>query len=153
MTDLVWQTQLGDLAPRRGKVRDVYDLGDTLLIVACDRISAYDHILQPGVPGKGKILNQLSNFFFRQTEGLVANHLLATDPADFPAVVKAHADQLRGRAVLVRKTEVVPFECVARGYLAGSAYREYLHSGETCGISLSPGLERASQLPDMIFTP
>lgn len=153
MTELVWQTQLADLEPRRGKVRDVYDLGETLLIVACDRISAYDHILRPGIPGKGKILNQLSNFFFERTAGLVPNHLLATDPADFPDAIKGHAEQLRGRAVLVRKTQVVPFECVARGYLAGSAFREYRAGGQTCGIHLPESLERASKLAQAVFTP
>ncbi|MEM1181284.1 MAG: phosphoribosylaminoimidazolesuccinocarboxamide synthase [Acidobacteriota bacterium] len=153
MTELVWQTQLGELTPRRGKVRDIYDLGDTLLIVACDRISAYDHILQPGIPGKGKILNQLSNFFFEHTASLVPNHLLATEPTDFPAALKPYADQLKGRAVLVRKTEVIPFECVARGYLAGSAFREYRASGVTCGHRLPEGLERASRLASAIFTP
>ena len=150
---ILWRSELPGLEPRRGKVRDVYDLGDTLLIVACDRISAYDHILQPGIPGKGKILNQLSNFFFGETADLVPNHLLAIEPEDFPTSLRPHADLLRGRSVLVRKTEVVPFECVARGYLAGSAFREYRKSGVTCGIALPDGLERASRLPEPIFTP
>ena len=150
----LWQTELPGLpAPRRGKVRDLYDLGDTLLLVACDRISAYDHILRPGIPGKGKVLNQLTNFWFGQLGDVLPNHLLATDPADFPALLKPHADQLRGRAVLVRKTEVIPFECVARGFLAGSAFKEYKAHGTTCGIPLPAGLERASRLPEPIFTP
>lgn len=139
--------------PRRGKVRDVYDLGDTLLIVACDRISAYDHVLQPAIPGKGKVLTQLSNFWFEYLSDVVPHHLLATDPADFPAAATPYADQLRGRSVLVRKTEVVPFECVARGYLAGSAFREYQQDGRTCGIDLPAGLRRADLLPEPIFTP
>jgi len=152
-TDAVWQTALAGLPPpRRGKVRDVYDLGETLLIVACDRISAYDHVLRPGVPGKGKVLNQLSNFWFARL-GKVPNHLLATDPSDFPAELRPHRDQLAGRAVLVRKAQVVPFECVARGYLAGSAYKEYQRDGRACGIALPPGLQRASRLPEPIFTP
>jgi phosphoribosylaminoimidazole-succinocarboxamide synthase len=152
-TDAVWQTDLPGLPPpRRGKVRDVYDLGETLLIVACDRISAYDHVLRPGVPGKGKVLNQLSNFWFARL-GKVPNHLLATDPSDFPAELQPHRDHLAGRAVLVRKAQVVPFECVARGYLAGSAYKEYQRDGRACGIALPPGLQRASQLPEPIFTP
>jgi phosphoribosylaminoimidazole-succinocarboxamide synthase len=150
----LWQTELPGLpAPRRGKVRDLYDLGDTLLLVACDRISAYDHVLRPGIPGKGKVLNQLTNFWFGRLAEVLPNHLLATDPADFPAQLKPHTDQLRGRAVLVRKTEVIPFECVARGFLAGSAFKEYKSRGTTCGIPLPPGLERASRLPEPIFTP
>jgi phosphoribosylaminoimidazole-succinocarboxamide synthase len=153
-TDALWQTELPGLpAPRRGKVRDVYDLGNELLIVACDRISAYDHVLSPAIPGKGKILNQLSNFWFERLGSRVPNHLLATDPADFPASLAAHRDQLAGRAVLVKKAEVVPFECVARGYLAGSAFREYQRDGRACGLPLPTGLVRASRLPEPIFTP
>lgn len=155
MKTALWQTELGGVgAPKRGKVRDIYDLGDTLLIVACDRISAYDHVLQPGIPGKGKILNQLTNFWFEQLSDLIPNHLLATEPADFPAVLAPHAEVLEGRAVLVRKAKVVPFECVARGYLAGSAFREYQRTGgEACGHQLTPGLKRAAKLPEAIFTP
>jgi phosphoribosylaminoimidazole-succinocarboxamide synthase len=150
----LWRTDLPGLPPpRRGKVRDVYDLGDTLLIVASDRLSAYDHVLRPGIPGKGKILNQLSNAWFARLAGLVPNHLLATEPADFPARLRPHAATLRGRAVVVRKAAVVPFECVARGYLAGSAYREYLAGGAACGVALPPGLGRASRLPAPVFTP
>jgi phosphoribosylaminoimidazole-succinocarboxamide synthase len=129
------------------------DLGDCLLIVATDRLSAYDHVLRPGVPGKGKILNQLSNAWFERLSGLVPNHLLATDPIDFPARLAPFAELLRGRTVLVRKASVVPFECVARGYLAGSAWREYQTGGSTCGVRLPGGLERASRLPEPIFTP
>ncbi|MDX1643364.1 MAG: phosphoribosylaminoimidazolesuccinocarboxamide synthase [Thermoanaerobaculia bacterium] len=154
MTATVWQTELQGLpAPRRGKVRDIYDLGDTLLIVACDRISAYDHVLRPGIPGKGKILNQMSNFWFRELSDAVPNHLLATRVDDYPEALKRHREQLEGRSVLVRKAEVVPFECVARGYLAGSGYREYVADGTVCGIRLPPGLERASRLPEPIYTP
>jgi phosphoribosylaminoimidazole-succinocarboxamide synthase len=150
----VWETSLPGLPPpKRGKVRDVYDLGDTLLIVACDRISAYDHVLRPAIPGKGKILNQLSNFWFEQLAHEVPNHLIATDPADFPAVLQPHRELLAGRAVLVKKAQVVPFECVARGYLAGSAFKEYQQDGRACGIPLPAGLQRASKLPEPIFTP
>lgn len=152
--DALWQTDLPGLPPpRRGKVRDVYDLGETLLIVACDRISAYDHVLRPAVPGKGKVLNQLSNFWFARLGGEVPNHLLATDPSDFPAELRPHREQLAGRAVLVKKAQVVPFECVARGYLAGSAFKEYQRDGRACGIELPAGLQRASRLPEPIFTP
>jgi len=150
----VWATDLAGLPPpRRGKVRDVYDLGETLLLVATDRLSAYDHVLRPAIPGKGKVLTQLSTFWFGQLGDSVPNHLLATDPADFPAAVRPHAALLAGRAVLVRKTAVVPFECVARGYLAGSGFREYRQSGRVCGIELPPGLALASRLPAPIFTP
>jgi phosphoribosylaminoimidazole-succinocarboxamide synthase len=161
--EAIWTTDLAGLPPpRRGKVRDVYDLGETLLLVATDRLSAYDHVLRPAIPGKGKVLTQLSSFWFarlgRRFEGRaggegVANHLLATDPADFPAAVRPYAAQLKGRAVLVRKTAVVPFECVARGYLAGSGFREYRQGGSVCGIELPPGLALASRLPRPIFTP
>src|SRR3954449_7457917 len=154
MDPVLWQSELPGLpAPRRGKVRDVYDLGDTLLIVASDRLSAYDHVLRPGIPGKGKILNQLSNFWFLRLAHLVPNPLLGTDPADFPAALSPYRDLLRGRAVLARKARVVPFECVARGYLAGSGFREYQSMGTVCGIPLPYGLQRASRLPEPIFTP
>jgi phosphoribosylaminoimidazole-succinocarboxamide synthase len=154
MEPVLWQSELPGLPlPRRGKVRDVYDLGETLLIVATDRLSAYDYVLQPGIPGKGKILNQLSNFWFERLAGVVPHHLLATDPADFPPPLPDHREQLAGRAVLVRKAQVVPFECVARGYLAGSGYREYVAGGAVCGLALPAGLERASRLPAPIFTP
>ena len=153
-SDAVWETTLPGLPPpKRGKVRDVYDLGETLLIVACDRISAYDHVLRPAVPGKGKVLNQLSNFWVARLGKRVPNHLLATDPSDFPAELRPHREQLAGRAVLVKKAQVVPFECVARGYLAGSAFKEYQRDGRACGIPLPPGLQRASRLPEPIFTP
>jgi len=154
MAEALWQSELPGLPPpRRGKVRDVYDLGETLLIVASDRLSAYDHVLRPGIPGKGKILNQLSNFWFSRLSGVIPNHLLATEPEDFPGALKPHWAMLRGRAVVARKARVVPFECVARGFLAGSGYREYVKRGTVCGIPLPPGLERASQLPAPIFTP
>jgi phosphoribosylaminoimidazole-succinocarboxamide synthase len=154
MEPVLWQSDLPGLPPpRRGKVRDVYDLGDALLIVASDRLSAYDHVLQPGIPGKGKILNQLSNFWFSRLAGRVPHHLLATDPADFPAALAPFREQLRGRAVLARKARVIPFECVARGFLAGSGFREYKATGRICGIDLPPGLDRASRLPQPLFTP
>lgn len=154
MADLVWQTDLPGLpAPKRGKVRDIYDLGETLLIVACDRISAYDYVLEPGIPGKGKVLNQLTNFWFDKVASVAPNHLLATDVADFQQALRPHADVLEGRSVEVRKAEVVPFECVARGYLAGSAFKEYQQTGAACGHDMPPGLERASRLAEPIFTP
>lgn len=153
-TDSVRETRLPGLPPPfRGKVRDVYDLGDLLLLVACDRISAYDHVLTPAIPSKGKILNQLTNFWFDTLSDRIPNHLVETDAADFPKALSAHVDILRDRAVLVRKASVVPFECVARGYLAGSGFREYQTGGAVCGIDLPSGLRRADRLPSPIFTP
>jgi phosphoribosylaminoimidazole-succinocarboxamide synthase len=138
---------------RRGKVRDTFDLGDRLLMVSSDRISAFDVILPNGIPDKGRVLTQLSNFWFGRTTGLVRNHLLATDPADFPAELRSHAAMLRGRAVLVRKAERVDIECVVRGYLAGSAWVEYKRDGTVCGQPLPPGLVESAQLSEPIFTP
>lgn len=154
MNEPLWQTELPGLPPpKRGKVRDLYDLGEHLLIVACDRISAFDYVLPTAVPDKGKILNQLTNFWFERLAEVVPHHLVAVDVGDFPASLRVHQDVLRGRGVLVRKTRVVPFECVARGFLAGSAFRQYLESGIICGLELPKGLVRASRLPAPVFTP
>lgn len=138
---------------RRGKVRDTFDLGEYLLMVSSDRVSAFDVIMPNGIPGKGSVLTQLSNFWFARTAGLVRNHLVATDPVDFPAALQSHADLLRGRAVLVRKAERVDIECVVRGYLAGSAWVEYQRDGTACGQPLPPGLTESARLPEPIFTP
>jgi len=152
--ETVRETMLPNLPPpRRGKVRDIYDLGQELLIVATDRLSAYDFVLEPGIPGKGKILTQLSSFWFGKLAAVVPHHLVATRPEDFPPSLTPHRELLAGRAVVVRKAEVVPFECVARGYLAGSGFREYQAGGSICGIELPPGLVRADRLPEPIFTP
>ena len=137
---------------RRGKVRELYDLGDSLLLVASDRISAYDCVLSPGVPDKGKVLTQLSNFWFRKFSD-VENHLIETDVSKFPESLQADAPLLEGRSVVVRKAEVIPFECVARGYLAGSGWAEYRKTGAVCGVRLPPGLVEADRLPEPIFTP
>jgi phosphoribosylaminoimidazole-succinocarboxamide synthase len=147
----VQQTNLPLPLARRGKVRDVYDLGDRYLFVATDRISAFDVVLSPGIPDKGTILTQISNFWFRRFTQL-ENHLLETDFDAFPEDVRKYAE-LRGRSVLVKKCEVVPVECVARGYLVGSGLKEYKETGEVCGIKLPPGLTTASKLPEPIFTP
>jgi phosphoribosylaminoimidazole-succinocarboxamide synthase len=154
MSSTLWQTELPGLPPpRRGKVRDLYDLGEHLLIVACDRISAFDHVLPTAIPDKGKILSQLTNFWFAELAETVPHHLVAVDADDFPSSLRAHADVLRGRAVLARKTRVVPFEFVARGFLAGSAFGQYRRGGAVCGVTLPPGLDRAGRLPEPIFTP
>jgi phosphoribosylaminoimidazole-succinocarboxamide synthase len=151
--EAITQTHLkGARLSRRGKVRELYDMGDAILLVASDRISAFDVVLSPGIPDKGKILNQLSNFFFRLFPD-IENHLIETEAERFPAELSGDAEQLAGRAVLVRKTEVVPFECVARGYLAGSGWAEYRKTGKVCGIALPKGLVEADRLPEPIFTP
>jgi phosphoribosylaminoimidazole-succinocarboxamide synthase len=138
---------------RAGKVRDVYDLGDSLLIIATDRISAFDCIMPNGIPDKGKILTQLSLFWFDLVQGEFDNHLLSADVANYPAATRPHADLLRGRSMWVKKAQVVPIECVARGYLAGSGWKEYQQSQTVCGVALPPGLAHCQQLPQPIFTP
>lgn len=139
---------------RRGKVRDVYEAGDRhLLLVATDRISAFDHVLGSGVPDKGRILTRMSAFWFGLLADVVPNHLVSLEPADFPAQVRSQADLLRGRAMLVRRTEPLPVECVARGYLAGSGWKDYQRSGAICGIALPSGLLEGSRLPEPVFTP
>ncbi len=149
----VLQTTLERPPDRQGKVRDLYDFGDRLLIVATDRISAFDYVLGSGIPDKGKVLTQISRFWFERTTSIVANHLISTNPADFPAAARAHADVLRGRSMLVRKTEPLPVECVARGYLSGSGWKDYQSTGEVCGIKLPKGLSESDRLPEPIFTP
>ncbi len=137
----------------RGKVRDVYDFGENLLIVASDRISAYDHVLPTLVPEKGVILCRTSNFWFERLKGICPNHLVAVDVKDFPAELKPFAAQLKGRSVLVKKAKRVDVECVVRGYLAGSGWKEYKESGAVCGVKLPAGLVESSKLPSPIFTP
>lgn len=137
----------------KGKVRDVYDLGDKLLIVATDRISAFDSILPTGIPGKGKILTQLSVFWFGLTEDIVPNHLVSTSTENYPEPLRAYADQMKGRSMLVKKAERLDIECVVRGYLAGSGWKEYQAAGTLCGIPLPAGLNYADKLPQPIFTP
>jgi phosphoribosylaminoimidazole-succinocarboxamide synthase len=137
----------------RGKVRDVYDLGDHLLIVATDRISAFDYVLGSGIPDKGKVLTQISAFWFDLTREVVPNHLVSIDSRDFPAPVRRHAAVLAGRTMFVRKAATVPIECVVRGYLAGSGWQEYRRTGQVCGIELARGLRESDRLPRPIFTP
>jgi phosphoribosylaminoimidazole-succinocarboxamide synthase len=143
---------------RRGKVRDVYEIAlpsgePALLIVATDRISAFDYVLGSGIPDKGKVLTQLSGFWFERMGDLVPHHLLSMDVEGFPAPARPHADVLRGRTMLVRKTEPVPIECVARGYLSGSGWKEYQQTGSVCGVPLPAGLRESDRLPEPIFTP
>jgi len=137
----------------RGKVRDNYDLSDSLLIVSTDRISAFDHILPNGIPDKGKVLNQISLFWFEMTDGLVRNHVKEHRVERFPAPLARHAEVLRGRSVVVTRLDMLPVECVVRGYLAGSGYKEYMKTGAVCGVKLPAGLKDSSRLPEPIFTP
>lgn len=144
---------------RSGKVRDIYEVDDDhLLIVASDRISAFDCILPNAIPRKGEVLTQISKFWFEKFAGIVANHLVATEVADFPPALRDRLSEpskaaLAGRAMLVRRAEVVPFECVVRGYLAGSGWKEYQQTGAVCGIRLPDGLVESARLPEPIFTP
>ena len=148
------ETNLGDTPLLgRGKVRDLYAVDGDLLLVATDRISAFDFVLGTGIPGKGKILTQMSLFWFDFLKEIVPNHLIAAEVNEFPAPLRRYAEQLKGRAMLVRRAEMFPVECVARGYLAGSGWKEYLESGTVCGIALPAGLEDGSRLPEPIFTP
>jgi phosphoribosylaminoimidazole-succinocarboxamide synthase len=145
------QSNISGYPCRRGKVRDIYDLGDSLVIVATDRISAFDWVLPTGIPDKGRVLTGLTLFWLRHLGG--SNHLLSTDLQQMPAAFAAQADLLAGRSMLVRKAEVIPIECVVRGYLAGSGWKEYRRDGKVCGITLPPGLEESQQLSEAIFTP
>lgn len=137
----------------RGKVRDIYAVGEYLLIIATDRISAFDSILGSGIPGKGRVLTQMSLFWFEFTQDVVPNHLVTAKLAEFPRGLREHADALEGRSMLVKRAETIPIECVARGYLAGSGWKEYQSLGTVCGVRLPPGLKESSQLPEPIFTP
>ena len=137
----------------RGKVRDIYDLGDRLLIVATDRISAFDVVMPNPIPDKGRILTQLSRFWFNLTKQIVPNHILSTEVEDYPKECQPYQEMLRSRSMLVVKTEVLPVECVVRGYLSGSGWEEYRKTGEICGIKLPKGLLESSKLEEPIFTP
>jgi phosphoribosylaminoimidazole-succinocarboxamide synthase len=153
-TSIVLETSLSGLQnPKRGKVRDIYDLGDSLLIVATDRISAFDVVLPNAIPEKGRVLTQISKYWFSRTSDIVRNHLLSTDLGDFPENCRQHADILEGRSMLVRKAKSLPVECIVRGYLSGSGLKEYRSTGAVSGIKLPSGLTEASRLPEPIFTP
>jgi phosphoribosylaminoimidazole-succinocarboxamide synthase len=154
MGTAVFETHLSGLSlAGRGKVRDIYDLGDALLIVASDRISAFDVVMNDPIPDKGKILTQISAFWFERIADLVPTHLLATDVRKFPAACQPHAETLRDRSMYVTKARVVPFECVVRGYLSGSGWKEYREHGSVCGIPLPKGLVESDRLAEPIFTP
>jgi phosphoribosylaminoimidazole-succinocarboxamide synthase len=154
MGTALFETNLPGLPLKgRGKVRDIYDLGDALLIVASDRISAFDVVMNDPIPDKGKILTQISAFWFSQIGDLTAHHLLSTDVAAFPPACRSYAEILRDRSMLVKKARVIPFECVVRGYLSGSGWKEYRESGSVCDIRLPKGLVESDRLEEPIFTP
>jgi phosphoribosylaminoimidazole-succinocarboxamide synthase len=154
MHTAVVETRLEGLTPfRQGKVRDLYDVGEHLLIVATDRISAFDYVLATGIPDKGAVLNQLSAFWFGLTTDIVQNHVVATDPAQYPEAARRHAALLSGRSMLVKRTRPLAIECVVRGYLSGSGWKEYQKTGRVCGIELPTGLRESDRLPRPIFTP
>ncbi len=154
MANLVLQTDFPDLKlAGRGKVRDIYDLGETLLIVTTDRISAFDVIMNEPVPDKGYVLTQISAFWFRQMEDIIPNHIISTEVKDFPAECRKYADILEGRSMLVKKAQPLPVECIVRGYLSGSGWKDYQATGAICGIKLPAGLVESDRLPEPIFTP
>jgi phosphoribosylaminoimidazole-succinocarboxamide synthase len=149
---IIRETSFAGLSPAaRGKVRDIYDLGDRLLIVATDRLSAFDVVMPTPIPDKGRVLTQLSLFWFDLLRDMIPNHVLSA--TEFPAPFKQYAEDLEGRSMVVRKTQPLPIECVARGYLSGSGWKEYRATGKVCGIALPAGLEESDKLPEPIFTP
>ncbi|HUJ80156.1 MAG TPA: phosphoribosylaminoimidazolesuccinocarboxamide synthase [Nitrospiria bacterium] len=154
---VVVQTDFKELGPKRqGKVRDIYDLGDTLLLIATDRISAFDVVLPDPIPGKGVLLTRMSAFWFNwlwAMEDIVPHHLITINVDEFPAACRPHRELLTGRSMLVQKVNPLPVECIVRGYLAGSGWKEYSRSGTVCGLSLPPGLTESAKLPEPIFTP
>ena len=153
-SDILLQTDMPGLALLgRGKVRDVYAVDDRLLIVASDRISAFDYILATGIPDKGRVLTQLSVFWFDLLKDVTPTHFLTADVAEYPEAAQRYRDQLGGRSMLVKRAQMVDIECVARGYLSGSGWKEYRETGRVCGIGLPPGLRESDRLPEPIFTP
>ena len=153
IAETVLETNIGPQEPSRGKVRDIYDLGDKLLIVATDRISAFDVVMANGIPYKGIVLTKISRFWFDFLSSDIEHHLISDDVKNFPKPFCDHTDQLAGRSMLVKKGEVLPIECVVRGYLAGSGWKEYKEAGTVCGQKLPAGLTQCERLPELIFTP
>ncbi len=153
MTEVISRTNIAGVEPRRGKVRDIYDIDDKLLIVATDRISAFDVVMANGIPNKGIVLTQISLFWFDFLSGEVENHLISAQVSDFPAPFCDFEGRLAGRSMLVKKVDVLPIECVVRGYLAGSGWKEYQETQSVCGVKLPAGLKQCEKLPGLIFTP
>ena len=148
------ETEFSDLVLHaRGKVRDLYSVGEFLLLVATDRISAFDHVLATGIPGKGKVLTQISLFWFDFLKGIVPNHLITADVSEYPGELQEYADGLQDRSMLVKRAQMFPVECVVRGYLSGSGWKDYQATGAVCGIPLPAGLRESDKLPEPIFTP
>ncbi len=154
MTPIVTETNCPELKLiNRGKVRDIYDLGEHLLIVTTDRISAFDVIMNEGIPQKGYVLTQISKFWFEQMADLIPNHLIATEVDDFPEITHQYRDQLEGRSMLTKKASPLPIECIVRGYISGSGWKEYQKQGSVCSIPLPEGLQQSDKLPQTLFTP
>lgn len=154
MPDIILETDLKDIKfLRRGKVRDVYEVDDCYLIIATDRVSAFDVVLPNGIPDKGKILTQISCYWFSQMKDIIENHIVSTETGDYPVVLKKYRGILEGRSMLVKKARTLPVECIVRGYLSGSGWKEYREKGTVCGIKLPGGLVESSRLDEPIFTP
>jgi phosphoribosylaminoimidazole-succinocarboxamide synthase len=153
MANVILQTQIPNVPVRHGKVRDVYDLGDKILLAASDRLSAFDVIMKTGIPCKGQVLTQISKFWFSFLAGTVENHLITDDVKKYPKPFCDFSDQLAGRSMLVKKTSVLPVECIVRGYITGSGWKEYQKEGTVCGIQLPAALKQCDKLPEPIFTP
>jgi phosphoribosylaminoimidazole-succinocarboxamide synthase len=153
-TDVLTQSDLGDIRlVKRGKVRDVYEVEGKLLVVASDRMSAFDVVMDDPIPDKGRILTAISIFWFRKLSSVIENHLISSDPSEYPEVCRKYASQLEGRSMLVQKTRPLPVECIVRGYLSGSGWEEYLQTGAVCGMSLPKDLRESDKLSSPIFTP
>ena len=154
MTQPILETNFKNLnMVRKGKVRDIYDLGDTLLMVTTDRLSAFDVVLPNGIPGKGKVLTQISAFWFKEMEDLIGNHLISHEVDQFPEICKPYAQILEGRSMWVKKAEPLPVECIVRGYISGSGWKSYQKEGHVCGIKLPQGLKESDKLPQPLYTP
>ncbi|MCD6526279.1 MAG: phosphoribosylaminoimidazolesuccinocarboxamide synthase [Desulfuromonas sp.] len=154
MTPIVMQSNCPDLKlVNQGKVRDIYDVGEYLLLVASDRISAFDVIMNVGIPQKGYVLTEISKFWFEQMTNIIPNHIVSTNVDDFPVETHKYRDQLEGRSMLVKKAQPLPVECIVRGYISGSGWKEYQQTGAICGIPLPAGLKESDKLPEVIFTP
>ncbi|WP_282753407.1 phosphoribosylaminoimidazolesuccinocarboxamide synthase [Desulfuromonas thiophila] len=154
MTATIMQTDCPGLKlVNRGKVRDIYDVGEHLLIVTSDRISAFDVIMNEGIPGKGQVLTEISVFWFSMMQDIIPNHIVSTNVEEFPSAALAYRDQLEGRSMLVKKARPLPVECIVRGYISGSGWKEYQAKGSICGIPLPSGLKESDRLPEVIFTP
>ncbi|MCF7954211.1 MAG: phosphoribosylaminoimidazolesuccinocarboxamide synthase [Phycisphaerae bacterium] len=153
MANVILQTEIPGVDVRHGKVRDIYDLGDKLIIAASDRLSAFDVIMKTGIPNKGVLLTQISKFWFKYLEGTVENHLISDDVSEFPSPFCNYKEQLQGRSMLIKKTEVLPVECIVRSYITGSGWKEYQREGTICGIKLPAGLKQCEKLAEPIFTP